>query len=125
MSPEEQAALDSEARRVEGDVITAAEQAAGAGAPPPEAEQEGATGKLLGELYKPLFAGIAPAWKVSDMECAMLGQAHGALLDKYFPDGLGVELTALFATVAIFLPRWGTPRKVEPTKDETPSAPAG
>lgn len=121
MNTDDLAALDAEARAVEGKVITNAEQQASA-EPPPAAEIT--TGQLLTAILVPVFKVLAPAWAVSRDECALLGEAWGAVVDKYLPDlDLGVELSAVLATALVFGPRWGTPPKVQPK--EKPDAPAG
>lgn len=123
MNAADQENLEAEARAVEGDVITAAEQRAGAG-PDQDAAPDMTTAKVLTELLKPTFRLLAPNWEVTDDECAMLGAAYGAVVDKYFPDlDLGVELTAALVTLAVFGPRWGKPAKVPKPKPPT-AAPA-
>lgn len=126
MTPEEQAALDTEARVVEGEFIAAGEAAAAPGAEPEKPEVT--TGQLLTSLLVPTFGILAPNWRVTNEECALLGESYGAVVDKYLPDlDLGVELAAALATFAVFGPRWGKPAKVvEPAKqDEKKDAPAG
>jgi len=67
--------------------------------------------QLLTALLVPTFRVLAPAWEVTEPECALLGESYGAVLDKYFPDlDIGVEFAALLATLAVFGPRWGKPR---------------
>ncbi|HWO42143.1 MAG TPA: hypothetical protein VNO43_10105 [Candidatus Eisenbacteria bacterium] len=121
-TPEEQ--LEAEARAVEGEVITAAEQRGGADSEPGAGVS---TADVLTQLLKPTFRLLAPNWEVTDDECAMLGSAYGAVVDKYFPDlDLGVELTAALVTLAVFGPRWGKPAKVpKPKPTEAAKAPAG
>lgn len=121
MTSEEQANLENEARAVEGEVITAAEQRAGAAAEDQPTSNEPTTGEVLTALLIPTFKIMAPAWEVTDGECAMLGEAYGAVLDKYLPDlSIGVELSAALATLAVFGPRWGKPTKVAPKKEQAP-----
>lgn len=120
MTPEEKANLENEARAIEGEVITAAEQRAGAAAGDQSSSNEPTTGEVLTALLIPTFKFMAPAWEVTDGECALLGEAYGAVLDKYFPDlNVGVELSAALATLAVFGPRWGKPTKVAPKKEQT------
>jgi hypothetical protein len=72
------------------------------------------TGELIAALLRPTFDIMAPAWAVSDGECAMLGESYGAVVDKYFPDfAFGVELTAIMVTLAVFGPRMRRPMKAE------------
>lgn len=121
MTPEEKAGLENEARAVEGEVITAAEQRAGATAEDQPPSNEPTTAEVLAALLIPTFKFMAPAWEVSDGECALLGDAYGAVLDKYLPDlNVGVELSAALATLAVFGPRWGKPTKATPKKEQAP-----
>lgn len=121
ITAEEVETLAEESRAVEGEHITADEaKAAGLGGDASEAEpQPSMTGKVIGDLLKPTFANLAPLWNVTDTECDMLGQAYGAVLDKYFPGGMGVEATAVIVTLAVFAPRWGKPAR---STEETPPA---
>lgn len=122
MTPEEQAALDGEARAVEGEYIAAEEVRAQGGA---EESAAVSTAALLALLLKPTFDVLAPAWAVSEPECRLLAEAYGAVLDKYLPDlDLGVEAAAVIATFAVFGPRWGKPRAaVKPARAAAPSTP--
>lgn len=123
-TPEEQ--LENEARAVEGEVIAAAEHRAGStAADHPPSSNEPTTGEVLTALLLPTFKFLAPAWEVADGECALLGEAYGAVIDKYLPGlDVGVELSAALATLAVFGPRWGKPAKVAPKKEQR-EAPAG
>lgn len=63
---------------------------------------------------------LAPSWNIGPEEKQALAESYGALVDKYFPEGIGavgVELNAFIITGAILAPRLGTPRKPE-TKDK-------
>jgi len=113
--------LAGKAAALEGELL--GEGVGAPGAAPGEAIDQAQAGptnaELLTALLVPTFAIMAPAWRVTDAECAMLGEAYGAVMDKYFPDfSLGVELTAVLATLAVFGPRVGRPMKQE-------SAPSG
>lgn len=114
MSPEERAALDAEARTIEGEHIQASD------APQTDSPTRLTTGQVLTMILIPTFAAVAPAWRVTDGECAVLGEAYGALADKYFPDvDLGVEFAAVVATAIVFGPRLRKPRREpEPESDE-------
>lgn len=70
--------------------------------------------ELLTALLRPTFDIMAPNWQVSDMECALLGEAYCAVIDKYFP-GLefGIEIAAVLATAAVFGPRMRRPTRVK------------
>jgi len=77
------------------------------------------TAKLVEGILGPAFMIIAPNWKVSDSEISQLSAAYGAVLDKYFPDGLGqfgVEIGAALITAAVIVPRLKIPPKAEPKK---------
>lgn len=121
MTPEEQASLENEARAVEGEVVTAAEQRDGRPPADEPSSNEPTTAEVLTALLVPTFRFMAPAWEVTDGECALLGDAYGAVLDKYLPDfNVGVELSAALATLAVFGPRWGKPTKATPKKEQAP-----
>ncbi len=71
---------------------------------------------VLAGLLTPTFASLAPNWNIKLAEVQQLSLAYGAVIDKYFPDGLGnygPEIMATLATIAIFGPRLKTPRVVE------------
>ncbi|MBT3041992.1 MAG: hypothetical protein KME67_03950 [Candidatus Thiodiazotropha sp. (ex Codakia orbicularis)] len=85
----------------------------------------GSTEPPTSEIIEPIlqmgFAVLAPAWQVSDPECKELAKCYGALIDKYFPEGMGqygVEITAVMTTAAVILPRMKIPRKLEPKPPE-------
>lgn len=119
MSDDDQ--LRDKAAALEGGVLREGEGPAPAGEPAPGPS----TGDVLTALLRPTFDILAPAWAVSDVECAMLGHAYGDVLDKYFPEfDWGVELAAVLATAAVFGPRMRRPRHYappQPTDDETPA----
>ena len=69
------------------------------------------TAELLLPLFSGLFTVITPAWKVTQPECKVLADVWSPVLDKYFPAGLGIEGTAILATVAILGPRMKLQRK--------------
>lgn len=84
------------------------------------------TEKLCEMLLAPCFMIFAPNWKVSEQEVQTLAGAYGAVLDKYFPDGLGdwaPEISAVLVTAMVITPRMGKPAKVE-EKKPAPSADA-
>lgn len=106
----------------------------GAAAPGDVAAQADAipSGELCKMVLGPLFAIFAPNWNVTASEVDQLGNVYGAVLDKYFPGGLGEfgpEITACLITCAIVAPRAHKPRKIEPPKREpaqaTNDAPTG
>lgn len=121
-------ALHTRAAALEGEVLRSGEapgaagqagQGAGAAKPKPK------TGELIGALLIPTFKHMAPLWGVADEECMMLGEAYGAVIDKYFPDlNFGPEAEAVFVTLAIFGPRWGTPMRNPPPPAPDATAPA-
>lgn len=80
-----------------------------------EQEMQIPSGQLVEMAISPLFGMLAPNWEVQPDEISALGEAYGALLDKYFPDGVAtrysVEFTALLCTATVFGSRIGTPRK--------------
>ncbi len=117
------ATLHAEAAALEGEVLRDDRAGQRSDDPPPAGPS---TGDVLTSLLRPTFDIMAPAWRVSDTECALLGHAYGAVLDKYFPNiDWGVELAALLATAAVFGPRMRTPRhhpKPETTDAAAPQA---
>lgn len=121
--------LEGKAAALEGELLGKGEAPPGGGAAPGGDAGQAPAGptnaELLTALLRPTFDIMAPSWNVSDMECAMLGEAYGAVIDKYWPDfAFGVELTALLATVAVFGPRMRRPAKAEPMEIATDAAPA-
>jgi hypothetical protein len=119
--------LDDKAAALEGELLGQGE-GAGAGAAPGDDADHGpagpTTGELITALLRPTFDIAAPNWQVTDMECAMLGEAYGAVIDKYFPDfTLGAEVTAVLVTLAVFGPRMRRPAKAEPKETATDDAP--
>jgi hypothetical protein len=88
-----------------------------------EQEMQIPSAQLVEMAISPLFNMLAPNWNVQDEEVSALGEAYGALLDKYFPDGVAtrysVEFTALLCTATVFGSRIGVPRKKpKPKKQE-------
>ena len=101
----------------------AAEVAADAPTPAPDAQPEPEI-MPMAELIRPtlrmVFDKAAPAWRVSDAEVKGLADVYGALIDKYFPGGVGrwgLELSALMLTFAVLGPRWGTPTHEAPKEE--------
>ena len=93
------------------------------GAAPAPAEPTIPTGQLLVMVLDPAFQILAPNWKVTQTEVKQLAEAYGAVIDKYWPDGLtqyGPEVSAILITAMIVAPRAGTPPKLE----KKPDAPA-
>ncbi len=87
------------------------------GVPAPEPPPEIKTAELVAQVLGPGFALLAPAWRVSQDEIEALSEAYGAVIDKYFPAGLGafgVEISAALATLAVIGPRLAMPRKAAP-----------
>lgn len=102
--------LSAQAAALEGEVLRAESRAEG----DQDAPAGPSTGELLAALLRPTFDIVAPDWRVTDSECEMLGQAYGAVIDKYFPDlEMGVELTAVLVTAAVLGPRLRKPRRQE------------
>lgn len=124
--PADDAALHDKAAALDGEFIQAGEGASPGSSGGAESAPAGpSTGKVLSALMRPTFDLLAPAWKVSDTECEMLGEAYGTVIDKYFPNfDLGPELGALFVTFAVFGPRMRTPRhQPKPENVETETRP--
>jgi hypothetical protein len=45
-------------------------------------------------------------WQLQDAEAQQMGEAYGALLDKYFPDSVaGPEVAAVLVTATVIFPR--------------------
>lgn len=101
---------------------------AGAGAAPPsDATPAVPTAQLCTMVLGPLFAIFAPNWNVTASEVDQLGQVYGAVVDKYFPKGLGKydkEIAAVVVTCAIVMPRAHKPPKIDKPKEEPPPADA-
>lgn len=111
---DENADLAGKADALEGELLGKAEADPSGNQSEPTGRQS-TTGELIAALLEPTFQIMAPAWNVSSGECSMLGEAYGAVVDKYFPNfSFGVELSAVMVTLAVFGPRWGQPMK--PTK---------
>lgn len=121
-TPEDDAALNAKAAALEGQFIGAGEGPASGGGAADAPPSGPTTGELLTAMLIPTFRVMVPNWNVQDAECAMLGEAYGAVIDKYFPDfDFGVEFTAVVATLAIFGPRWRTPPR-HPKPEATDAA---
>lgn len=115
--------LSAKAAALEGEILREGEGPA-AGQEEEPARNGPTSGEILTSLLRVTFDIMAPAWRVPDSECAFLGEAYGALADKYFPNfDLGVELAALLATAAVFGPRMKTPMR-EPKEPPAETAPA-
>lgn len=88
----------------------------------PQAEPKGPpTSALLEGVLNPVFLIFAPNWEVKPQEIKLLAEAYGALVDKYFPDGLGdfgPEIAAVTMTGMIVVPRLNTPMKATPKKPD-------
>lgn len=84
-------------------------------------EAELSTGELMATAIQATADIIAPNWDIQSEESEALGNAYGALIDKYLPDnGLnnyGVEITALLVTGMVFKSRAGVPLR-KPEKPE-------
>src|SRR5438046_9760890 len=95
MTPEEKASLESEAAAIEGEYLQAGEGVS------PE-KPKISTADALTLILRKTFHIMAPAWDVTDDECALLGESYGAVVDKYWPNGVGVEIGAVLATAIVF-----------------------
>lgn len=107
-APEELEGLAAEAAALEGETIVN-------GAAAPEPKQAGpSTAELLLPVVGLMCGLFCPAWNIQQVEQQALAEAYGAVVDKYFPDGInfGVELNALLITAAIIGPRLKMPRTV-------------
>lgn len=127
LEPDQVAALDVLAGEAEAEL----DQRAGVAGPAPETIPEPA-GPASGELLLPLVtiaaATLAPAWNLKVAECEALAYAYGAIIDKYWPGGMGsmgVEINAAMLTAAIIQSRWKIPRftVVEGEETEPPKVP--
>lgn len=115
--------MAAKAAALEGEVIR---ETPGAGEE--EAAPGPSTGQVIAMILRPMFDILAPAWNVTDMECGMLGETYGAVIDKYFPDlDLGPELAAVVTTAIVFGPRMKKPRHnpPPPAPDAEKKKPAG
>lgn len=103
------AGLDTQAAGLDGGPLEPGQTAA-------QPQPEVSTAEVLEQVIAPGFALLAPAWDVSAPECAELAKVYGALIDKYFPGGvgsIGVELSAALITLTILGPRLHLPRKID------------
>lgn len=85
-------------------------------AAPPASTIDIKTGEVLTQILTPVADIVCPAWKLQPAELQQLGDAYGALIDKYFPDGLtrwGAELNAALVTVMILGPRLKMARRAD------------
>lgn len=101
----------------------AAEFEAQQGEPEPEQKApEISTREMLAPVIHSAFQILAPNWEVKEKESGQLATVWGAVLDKYFPDGVmnnfGLEIAAVTTTAMIVLPRMRKPRKEKPKTDE-------
>lgn len=90
----------------------------GDGAPSADAGPDIPTKDALSLFLSPLCEVIFPAWNVQPAEIALLADAYAPVIDKYFPDGFGIEVQALVATAIVFGPRLRMPRKQPNTEKE-------
>lgn len=91
----------------------------------PENDQQApeiSTREMLAPVIHSAFQILAPNWNVKEKESGQLATVWGAVLDKYFPDGVmnnfGLEIAAISTTAMIVLPRIRTPRKEKPKAEE-------
>lgn len=101
--------------------------APGAAMPPPAPPAAPAipVDQVLAKMLFMLFSTVAPAWQVQEHECEMLGGAYADVLNKYFPNlELGVELTAVAATLIVFGPRRGKPMRIQKADAGAGASPA-
>lgn len=86
-----------------------------------QAEQENqqtiaevSTREILAPIIHSAFMILCPNWKVKEKESGQLATVWGAVLDKYYPDGVmnqfGLEIAAISTTAMIVLPRLKVPR---------------
>lgn len=115
--------------------VTGPAPAAPGAAPASPAQGPAAAGVNTGEMITALLditfnIGLAakrgPHWKMPPEDCAQLGNAYGAVVDKYMPDlRTGPELTAIMVSVPILLPRIladlaaGKPAPAKPADQDT------
>ncbi len=102
--------LQAEADALLAETSVPSDQDIAPGQPAP-ADNDMPTGDLVGELLNLTVNGVvAPMrgshWNMTEQECRSLGNAYGAVLDKYFPNlSMGAEVTALVVTVTVVGPR--------------------
>lgn len=95
-------AEQEEGRTAEGEYIPG--EGEGQGGP------EMSTAEVCAFAARATFAVIASRrgdhWEISQGEADQLGEAYGALMDKYFPEAqAGPELTAVVVTAMVVMPR--------------------
>lgn len=69
--------------------------------------------EAVGVVLGPAFQILAPNWRVTDAEIQQLSISYAAVLQKYYPGGMGKigpEFTALAITAMILAPRIRQPR---------------
>lgn len=103
------------AREYDGAIgVNAEGNALPVGEPQPEQPQID-IGQVLGQVIGATAGILAPNWNIQPEESQALGEAYGALVDKYFPDtgmeNWGAEITALTVTAMVFQSRAGVPMK--------------
>ena len=80
---------------------------------------------MLAQLVHGLFSAIAPAWKVTEDEAALLAQVWVPVLDKWLPGWEeNPEGLAVFATAGVLGTRIGKPRKAAPIEGQAREVPA-
>lgn len=72
--------------------------------------QDDINGMLSGLFFLTFNQVIAPRrgkhWSMTEAECVALGDAYGALIEKYFPDlRAGPEVAAVMVSITVFGPR--------------------
>lgn len=116
------AALDAAGLAGLAGAAGAADQAAAP--PPPGGEKEPpptiSTDQVVKSMLTPMFTVMLPGWRVTEEEIEALSIAYGAVLDKYFPDGIpfGIELSAVMITIVVFGPRIRAMRAQEKARKE-------
>lgn len=87
------------------------------------------TREVLAPIIHTAFQILCPNWDVKEKESGQLATVWGAVLDKYFPDGVmnefGLEIAAISTTAMVVLPRLKKPRKTEekPVNEEPKKEP--
>ena len=83
------------------------------------------TGEIIASFMEITFNGlIAPRrglhWEMKRDECQAVGNAYGAVIDKYFPDlNVGVEFTAIIVTISVFGPRVAADARLRAEQEPT------
>ncbi len=119
LPPELQAEAEAMIAEIEGEQPTN-DTGAGAEGKPDAMPTGDMVAQLLGVTFNHV---IAPRrgdhWKINDAEAKALGDAYGAVIDKYWPDFMnGPEIAAVLTSMAVLGPRMMQDAEQSKAKDK-------